>query len=70
MADIADHASDYQARLEAQALTRRKDTSNRPTPNGECHFCGEDVTGEQIFCDAACARRWNHEQERLRMNGR
>ena len=70
MADIADQASDYQARLEAAALAKRRDTSNRPTANGECHYCGENVTGERIFCNAVCARDWNHEQERKRINGR
>lgn len=68
MADLADQASDYQARLEAAALSRRQDTSNRPTPNGECHYCGEDVGGEQIFCNATCAHDWSYEQERMRIN--
>lgn len=70
MADIADHASEYQERMQSAALARRHDTSDRPTPNGECHACGEDVEGERIFCDSACARDWNHEQQRRKANGR
>lgn len=66
MADIADQAADRQALLERQALAMRKDTSNRPRPNGECHECGDDVDGERIFCDAECAQDWEREQERIK----
>lgn len=70
MADIADLAADRQALINNVSASLRKDVSNRPTPNGECHYCGDDVTGERIFCDSVCARKWNHEQERLKRNGR
>jgi len=26
-------------------------------PAGYCHWCGEDVDGNKLFCDAACAKR-------------
>lgn len=68
MADVADQAAHAQSVLEAQALSRRQDTSNRPTPNGECHYCGELVDHPKIFCDADCANDWHYEQERKRIN--
>lgn len=70
MADIADQASENQEHLNRQALSHRRDISDRPTPNGECHACGEHVDGERIFCDSVCARDWNHEQLRKKANGR
>lgn len=70
MADVADLADVRRETMERAALSYRADTSNTPKPIGECHHCGEEVDGERIFCDAVCARAWNHDQERMRRNQR
>lgn len=64
MADVADQAAERREFMEREALTYRKDTTGRPQPVGGCHACGEEVTGERIFCDAFCARVWDQKQER------
>lgn len=69
MADLADLATERSDTILQAGLAHRKPVVHLP-PNGECHYCGDDVEGERIFCDSTCARKWNHEQERLRRNGR
>jgi hypothetical protein len=70
MADVADQAAERLETILEAGLAHRVDTSNRPMADGECHCCGDCVEGARIFCDAVCARKWNHEQERLKRNGR
>lgn len=70
MADVADLAAERYETILAAGLAHCKRSEYRPAPIGECHHCGEDVTGERIFCDSVCARKWNHEQERLKRIGR
>ena len=31
-------------------------------PNGECHFCGEEVEGIKLFCDYKCAQAYEKYQ--------
>ena len=31
----------------------------RIVPNGECHFCGEEVEGIKLFCDCKCSEAYD-----------
>jgi hypothetical protein len=37
---------------------------------GSCHYCGEDVRGNQLFCNSECAADYEHEQKILKAQGR
>lgn len=39
------------------------------SPMGECHACGEELSGGKLFCDADCAQEWER-QRRLRRQNR
>lgn len=28
-------------------------------PNGECHFCGEEVEGNKLFCNCKCSQAYD-----------
>lgn len=54
MSDIADDADEQiQANLDL-ALQQARSQRRRYQPCGACHFCGEEVTGQKIFCDSDC----------------
>lgn len=67
MADPADIANEYLAGYEAYAVA----TSRKPVPaikpTGQCHSpaCGDDVPGQQLYCNADCAS----EHDRLMRKG-
>lgn len=40
---------------------------------GSCHYCGEDVRGDQLFCNSEyseCAADYEREQKILKVQGR
>jgi len=37
---------------------------------GSCHYCGEDVRSNQLFCNSECAADYEHEQKLLKAQGR
>lgn len=63
MADEADlaFATEQQALESALALHRKTRPALQAT--GECHYCGETLSGvNPHFCDIDCARDWEVEQ--------
>lgn len=41
-------------------------------PCGSCHWCGESVSGSQLFCDDienGCAKDWQHDHDRRKASG-
>lgn len=58
--------------LETQAniaLAREKAKKDLETKSltftGECHYCKNSVSGEQLFCDDECRAEWVEEQNKL-----
>lgn len=35
-----------------------------PSPEGYCHYCYEDVTEEQLFCNSDCADGYERRKNR------
>ena len=61
MPDDLDRASDYEERMRAHALAKRKPALK---PCGHCYNCGEQIKFG-VFCDAFCQE--DHEKrERFR----
>ena len=60
IADPLDRAAAETESAIAAALTFRKPSG--PLPIGECHNCGEPLTGDQRWCDKACCDDWEKDQ--------
>ena len=65
--DISDQATEREEQERARALSQRRPSG--PPPCGQCHYCGEGVGSDLRFCDADCARDFEYEAERRRING-
>lgn len=33
-------------------------------PDGECHWCSEDIEPPRVFCDGGCATEWDIARKR------
>lgn len=33
-------------------------------PDGECHWCGDEVASPRLFCDGGCASEWDMARKR------
>lgn len=54
--DISDTATAREEQERARALLQRKPTG--PEPCGQCHNCGETLSGALRFCDPECRDDW------------
>lgn len=59
MADAADIANELLDMSLDIALNQPRKESSRPTPDGACHNCGEDIELPRIFCGSDCARSYD-----------
>jgi hypothetical protein len=67
--DDADRAQDYIEENLRRALAKRAPTGGL-VPAGACHYCGEPVGTERLFCDSECEGEWQHERRMRAMAGR
>lgn len=69
--DDSDRATDLEQAARDEAVNRiRAAAPNRLKPTGYCFYCSEPVRAPKIFCDAACAGDYDHEQKLKRASGR
>lgn len=66
-----DEADIAQARMEQEEEWRRRYSRQSPSlpRTGYCHWCGEAVRGDRLFCDADCRDDWERERRMRRANG-
>ena len=64
MTDEADRASEYEERVRAAVLARRRQILK---PCGHCYNCNEPVA--DLFCDADCLRDFEKRRARDQANG-
>jgi len=62
MSDILDQADEASDAFFRAALSTKKPEG--PKPDGYCHACDTPLGDGWRFCDADCARDWEHEQSR------
>lgn len=71
MPDDFDFATErYNEWLENQIENQRLKAAHRTClPVGTCHYCGEPVAGDALFCDEACGKDFQWLKEREVQNG-
>lgn len=59
-------------RMEKEEDARRRAQSRYtgPEATGECLWCGAPLANAHRWCDAGCARDWEHEQRMRKIEGR
>lgn len=46
------------------AAARAQVGMNQLKPDGECHWCGDEIARPRLFCDAGCASDWDMARKR------
>ena len=67
MANDADKASQYEEAQLRHSLKVRRDV---PKPMGHCLSCGEELRGNQCFCDNDCRDDYNRAKSARERNGK
>lgn len=53
------------------AVRKAANSKNRDLePNGSCHWCGEDVGPEKIFCNSDCGSGYDQDKAARKRNGK
>lgn len=68
MADIADRAAEQNAAAEMADLSRRMPEG--PIATGACLYCGSGLPHGMRWCDKACQKDWQVEEDAKRRNGK
>ena len=69
MADIADLAQEDMERDAPYLLAASKKPAG-PQPCGTCHFCGEEIAPDTLFCDVGCRDDWERVKASQQRRGR
>lgn len=69
MSDYADRSDTRIAQIVEQGLDQVRRAS-RMAATGNCHFCDEEVTPGNLFCDIDCRDDFERENRARRLAGR
>lgn len=61
MADEIDKAQENIEVYNRTALLNRKRDTYQVAPIGECHYCGEELEGGQLYCNGDHAKKHHHQ---------
>jgi hypothetical protein len=65
MADDIDKAQEQMEVIARANIENRHQPTAGLTPCGECHYCGEEVDGDKLYCNGDHASR-HHRQLKMR----